>query len=155
MRSLMAVHGGGYLFLVLRSGPGRAPVAAQAGVDGQPADLDLGCPLAGGGAVCPGVECHPVLSQFLIARADFSRTLTSSRGMASSWLAAGASIATVYGIRTVIRGGDSESKWRLRLWPGHGRAGMLIAWTLAGGSGILQGVSRDLPGVGWPVVSKA
>jgi hypothetical protein len=84
-----------------------------AGVGGQLADLDLGNPLADDGGVCPGVECHPVLSQFLIARADFSRRLTSSRGMASSWLAARASIATMYGIRPVIRGEDSESKWRL------------------------------------------
>jgi hypothetical protein len=66
------------------AGAGRG---AQAGVGGQLAGLDLGNPLADGG-VCPGVGCHPVLGQFLIARADFSRRLTGSRGMASSWPAA-------------------------------------------------------------------
>jgi hypothetical protein len=78
-------HGGGCLFFdhPFRVGAD-AGRGAQAGVGGQLADLDLGNPLADDGGVCPGVECHPVLSQFLIARADFSRRLTSSRGMASS-----------------------------------------------------------------------
>jgi hypothetical protein len=118
-------HGGGYLF----SGhPGAgAGRHAQAGVGGQLADLDLGNPLADDGGVCPGVECHPVLSRFLIARPDFSLRLTSSRGMASSWLAARASIATIYGIRPVIRGEEAGSKWRLHHCPGHGQAGMLVA----------------------------
>jgi hypothetical protein len=81
MRSLMAVTVAAICSLVIRSGAGRP---AQAGIGGQLADLDLGNPLADDGWVCPGVECHPVLSQFLIARADFSQRLTSSRAMASS-----------------------------------------------------------------------
>ena len=148
-------HGGGYLFFGRPFRPGAgAGRRAQAGVGGELAGLDLGNPLADGG-VCPGAGCHPVLGQFLIARADFSRGLTSSRGMASSWLAARASIATIYGIRPVTRGEDSGNKWRVRHCPGHGQAGMLIAQALAGGPGARQSVSRDLPDGGWPVVSEA
>jgi Transcriptional regulatory protein, C terminal len=71
--------------LVIGSGPGRAPVAARRRA--WAASLRTWISVIHWqttGGVCPGVECHPVLSQFLIARADFSRRLTSSRGMASS-----------------------------------------------------------------------
>jgi hypothetical protein len=53
MRSLMVVTAAAICSLVIRSGPGRAPVAAQAAVGGQVADLDRGNPPADDGGVCP------------------------------------------------------------------------------------------------------
>jgi hypothetical protein len=61
----------------------------------------------------------------------------------------------MYGVRPVITGEDAGNKWRVHHCPRRGQAVMLTAWTLAGGSATRQGVSRDLPDGGWPVVSEA
>jgi len=52
-------------------------------------------------------------------------------------------------------GEDAGNEWRVHHCPRRGQAGMLTAWTLAGGSATRQSVSRDLPDGGWPVVSEA